>query len=214
MLLRGEGPYLPKRFLEADTHLLLRRPRINGGHIGGFVRCKSGFRGSTLAEVLEVPSLVRLLDALEESGNRPMSQYRPLFLDRITAQGEPLVYCHYHADPRGKAAIEYTDALTRPLHFAARHTAPPQHREQEGAQELQRRRQQEEARPVIQVEPRQDKDRVRRLITGTATGARSKAPPQGIWSGSPTTTGDIGCAPPPNRRNPDLTQLMQNNRHP
>ena len=125
MRARQEDPYPLERSMEADTNVLLRDPRINGGHIRAFIRSKYGSRGSTLAELLEVQYLGWLLDAFEDSGSRPASRYLTFSLDKVTENGEPLVYRHYHTDPRGKAEIQYTDALTRPLHALARGTTHP-----------------------------------------------------------------------------------------
>ena len=84
---RLEDPCLLHRFIEADINILLRDPRVNGGHVRAYISSKFGFHGATIAELLAVPSLGWLLDALEDSGTRPASRYMTFILDKVQADG-------------------------------------------------------------------------------------------------------------------------------
>ena len=179
--LRGEDPNLLTRFLEADVNILLRDPRVNGGHIRNFLRSKYGLQRSFLVGVLGIPSLSWLLEAIEDTRARPDSRYMTFILDKATQFGDPLVYCHYHTDPAGKAEIGRTDALTMPLQVALYRARNPSLAESDPAQSalLHHPPPQQVTREPIQVTTQQDQDRVSRLLSGRTTGARAPPTEQG-----------------------------------
>ena len=109
--IKTADPYLLRKFAGASTNILLLDPRINGGHLRGFIRSKDGFHGSALAQRLRTT----LLNNLEARGHRRPLFYMTNILDKTTLQGAPLIFCRYHVAPAGKADFQRIDALTRPI---------------------------------------------------------------------------------------------------